>query len=152
MPLIFEIEQKPVLESKTVFGVEIPLYGELTVAETIAVEKALALELNQESGLSNTEAAKVQVSAWLAVRLGVSKSEVDAQLDQSVALIDALWTVFYAEKYYKPEDDEDTVIEGKEESEPLMTLIESGTQYISGSQIADLQQNSLVILDTSASA
>lgn len=150
MPLIFEIEQKPTLESKIIFGVEIPLYGELTVNETIAVEKALASELNQSTGLSNTEAAKIQISAWLAIRLGVSREEIDAQLDRSVALIDALWEVFYAEKYYKPSDDEQ-VTEGKEPNVPLVISNGNGTVSILNSQLADFETSSIETLEITES-
>ena len=153
MSLIFEIEQKPTLESKIVFGIEIPLFGELTVNEAIAVEKALSLEFSQDQGISNTLASKIQVSAWLAVRLNVPRKEVDAQLDRSVALIEALWDVFYAEKYYSPDETETDkpVTEGKDESEPLPTSIPNGTESTSSLQLQDLQANSLVVLDNSVS-
>ncbi len=155
MPLIFEIEQKPTFKSKTVFGVEIPIYGELTVDEAIAVEKAIYVDLNRDNGLSNTESAKVQVAAWLSLRLGISKGEVNAQLDRSTALIEALWDVFYAEKLGNTEGYElDEVMEGKEEDPtvPLKISKKNGTQSTSNSRVADLQQNSLVILDNSVSA
>lgn len=153
MPLIFEIEQKPTFKSKTVFGVEIPIYGELTVDEAIAVEKAIYTDLNRDNGLSNTESAKVQVAAWLSLRLGVPKADVNAQLNRSTALIEALWDVFYDEKQGNTEGYEidDEVTEGKE-AVPLKTSKKSGTRSTLSSQVADLQQNSLVILDNSVSA
>lgn len=158
MPLIFEIEQKPTFKTKTVFGVEIPVYGELTVDEAIAVEKAIYSELDRDNGLSNTESAKVQVAAWLSLRLGVPKAEINAQLNRSTALIDALWNVFYSEKQSDIQAYElDEVTEGKEEDPTIplelsKTSKRSGTRSISSSQVADLQQNSLVILDNSVSA
>ena len=170
--LIFEIEQKPQYKSTTVFGVEIPLYGELTVNEAIATEKAIVTDADQ-SILSNTEWARVQVSAWLIARLELVekeiaegkgdadvtaiaakiKKQVDGQLNKSKALIDALWTVFYAEregntKAYELEE----VSEGNENTERSVISMESGIGSISNSQLVDLRRNSLVILDEYESA
>ena len=151
MPLIFEIEQKPIFKSKTVFGVEIPIYGELTVDEAIAVERAIVSDIDRSLPVSNTEWMIVQVSAWLSVRLG---EDVKPQLLKSKALCDALWDVFYAEQQGNTEGYEvDEVTEGKDgDTAPSKTSKRNGTRSISNSQAADLQQNSLVTLDLSVSA
>jgi hypothetical protein len=159
MPLIFEIEQKPVYKIANVFGVEIPVYGEFTVAETIAIEKA---ELALGENPSTTEKLRAWLAAWLILRLHLVKPDYDykeaeydilSQLNKSTALIDALWEVYKGERFglIVPDAGDEPVTEGKE-SEPLPTLSESGTPYISNSHVADLQQNSLVVLDSSVSA
>jgi hypothetical protein len=126
--LIFEIEQKPVFKSKIVCGVEIPLLGELTVDETIAVDKAIAIDLSSDS--ANTEWKIVQVSAWLAIRLSVKREEITAQLYKSMPLIEALWTVFALEREGITESYEtDEVTEGKDDDTvPSLTSSESGMQ------------------------
>lgn len=176
--LIFEIEQKPVYKIADVFGVKIPLYGEFTVAETIAIEKA-ELEITSENP-SVTEKLRAWFKAWLIIRLDlVNKAiaekrkdpkavinleeikrdverDVLAQLDKSTALLDALWEVYKGERFgiIVADDDDEPVTEGKEleSSEPSKTSKRNGTKSTSSSQIADLQQNSLVILDNSVSA
>lgn len=151
MPLIFEIEQKPTFKSKVVFGVEIPIYGELTVDEVIAVERAIVSEIDRSKPVSNTEWVIVQVTAWLKVRLG---EDIRSQLLKSKVLCDALWDVFYAEQEGNTTDYEidEPVTEGKDEpTVPSLISSENGTPSISSSQLADLRQNSLVTLDNSVS-
>jgi hypothetical protein len=149
--LIFEIEQKPTFKSKTVFGVEIPLLGELTVNETIAVDKAIATDLSSTS--ANTEWKIVQVSAWLAVRLSVSREEITAQLKKSIPLIEALWLTFVSEREGITESYEldEPVTEGKETEDPtvpLKTSKKSGIKSTLSSHQVALLQNSEMDLDS----
>lgn len=147
--LIFDIPDTRVLKTITVAGVKIPLYGDITVAEQIAVEKAL---VSIDGIVSNTEYALTQVSAWLSVRLNTEQEGVSSQLKRSRKLIDELWDIYYKERQGDTEIDE-IVTEGKEEqSEPLRTSRKNGTTSTLNSHLADLQQNSLVILDNSVSA
>ena len=159
MSLIFEIEQKPVYTIVNVHGVRIPVMGEFTVAETIAIEKA---ELALGENPSTTEKLRAWLAAWLILRLDLvapdydykkAESDILAQLNKSTALIDALWEVYKGERFglILPDNDDD-VTEGNEKSEPLPTLTTSGTESTSNSLLADLQANSLVVLDTSESA
>ena len=160
MSLIFEIEQKPVYKIANVFGVEIPVYGEFTVAETIAIEKA---ELALGENPSTTEKLRAWLASWLILRLDLVKPDYDykkaesdilSQLNKSTALIDALWDVYKGERFglIIPDEPDEPVTEGKEESEPLPTLTTSGTESTSNLLLADLQANSLVVLDNSESA
>lgn len=154
MPLIFQVEAKPKFKSITVFGVEIPLYGDITVEEAIAEEKAVATEADQVA-ISNTEWKKVRVAAWLSVRMGTDKALILEQLNKSKALIDALWDVFYNEKESNTKDYEidEPVTEGKEEDAlPSLVSKPTGTRSTSNSHRQDLAQNSLVVLDNSLSA
>ena len=150
MPLIFEIEQKPTFKSKTVFGVEIPLLGELTVNETIAVDKAIATDLSSTS--ANTEWKIVQVSAWLAVRLSQSREDITKQLYKSMPLVEALWLTFVSEREGITESYEldEPVTEGKdnEDTVPLKTSKKSGTRSTSSSHQVALLQNSEMDLDS----
>jgi hypothetical protein len=143
MPLIFEIEQKPAFKSKTVFGIKIPLLGELTVDETIAVDKAIATDLNDTS--ANTEWKIVQVSAWLAVRLSQNREDITKQLYQSMPLIEALWLTFVSEREGITENYEldEPVTEGKDGSPtvPLKTSRKSGIKSTSNSQDQDSETN-----------
>jgi hypothetical protein len=143
MPLIFEIEQKPAFKSKTVFGIKIPLLGELTVDETIAVDKAIATDLNDTS--ANTEWKIVQVSAWLAVRLSQNREDITKQLYQSMPLIEALWLTFVSEREGITENYEldEPVAEGKDGSPtvPLKTSRKSGIKSTSNSQDQDSETN-----------
>lgn len=137
MPLIFEIEQKPVYKIVSVHGVRIPVMGEFTVAETIAIEKA---ELALGENPSTTEKLRAWLAAWLALRCEADEKQILEQLNKSTALIDALWEVYKGERFglIVPDADDETVTEGKEESEPLPTLMPSGTEFISNSLIQDL--------------
>jgi hypothetical protein len=150
MSLIFEIEQKPKYKSVTVFGVEILLLGELTVDEAIAVDKAIAIDLSSTS--ANTEWKIVQVSAWLAVRLSVSREEITAQLKKSILLIEALWLTFVSEREGITENYEldEPVTEGKDEDPtvPLKTSRKSGTKFTSNSHQVSLAQNLAMDLDS----
>lgn len=150
MSLIFEIEQKPTFKSKTVFGVEIPLIGELTVDETIAVDKAIATDLSSTS--ANTEWKIVQVSAWLAVRISQSREDITKQLYKSMPLVEALWVVFALEREGITESYEldEPVTEGKEDDPtvPLKTSKKSGTRSTSNSHQVALLQNSEMDLDS----
>lgn len=143
MPLIFEIEQKPAFKSKTVFNVEIPLLGELTVDETIAVDKAIATDLNDTS--ANTEWKIVQVSAWLAVRLSQNREDITKQLYQSMPLIEALWLTFVSERESITENYEldELVMEGndKEPTVPLKISKKNGIKSTSSSQALDSETN-----------
>ena len=81
------------------------------------------------------------------------KKQVDDQLNKSKALIDALWTVFYAEREGNTKDYElEPVSEGNENTERSVISMESGIGSISSSQLVDLRKNSLVILDEYESA
>lgn len=150
MSLIFEIEQKPTFKSKTVFGVEIPIFGELTVDETIAVDKAIATDLSSTS--ANTEWKIVQVSAWLAVRISQSREDITKQLYKSMPLVEALWVVFALEREGITESYEldEPVTEGKEDDPtvPLKTSKKSGTRSTSNSHQVALLQNSEMDLDS----
>ena len=150
MSLIFEIEQKPVYKSKTVFGVEIPLIGELTVDETIAIDKAIATDLSSTS--ANTEWKIVQVSAWLAVRLSQSREDITKQLYKSMPLVEALWLTFVSEREGVTESYEldEPVTEGKdnEDTVPLKTSRKNGTRSTSNSHQVALLQNSEMDLDS----
>lgn len=146
MPLIFEIEQKPAFKSKTVFGIKIPLLGELTVNETIAVDKAIATDLNDTS--ANTEWKIVQVSAWLAVRLSQSREDITKQLYQSMPLIEALWLTFVSEREgltenYELDELDELVAEGndKEPTVPLKISKKNGIKSTSSSQALDSETN-----------
>jgi hypothetical protein len=150
MPLIFEIEQKPVYKIVEVHGVRIPVMGEFTVAETIAIEKA---EIALGDNPSTTEKLRAWLAAWLALRCNSDEDQILEQLNKSTALIDALWEVYKGERFgLITVDDDEPVTEGKEESEPLPTLTTSGMPSISNSQVADLRQNSLVVLGNTESA
>ena len=83
-----------------------------------------------------------------------AESDILSQLNKSTALIDALWDVYKGERFglIIPDEPDEPVTEGKEESEPLPTLTTSGTESTSNSLLADLQANSLVVLDNSESA
>lgn len=146
MPLIFEIEQKPAFRSKTVFNVEIPLLGELTVDETIAVDKAIATDLDASS--ANTEWKIVQVSAWLAVRLSQNREDITKQLYQSMPLIEALWLTFVSEREsitenYELDELDEPVAEGKdkEPTVPLKISKKNGIKSTSSSQALDSETN-----------
>ena len=154
--LIFDIPTKPQYKNQVIFGVEIPLLGELTVNEAIAVDKAIVTDIKPES--TNTEWMIVQVSAWLEVRLNADKEDLTAQLYKSKALIDALWAMFVKEREGLTEsyEIEEPVTEGKDNNEdppvPSLTSKRSGTKSTSNSQHQDLVKNSLVVLDNSVSA
>ena len=151
MSLIFEIEQKPTFKSKTVFGVEIPIFGELTVDETIAVEKEITAH-NLALSDPNTLWKIVQVAVWLSIRLSVPKEEISAQLYKSTKLVDALWVVFALEREGMTENYEidEPVTEGKETDDtvPLKTSRKSGIKSISNSHQVALLQNSEMDLDS----
>lgn len=159
MPLIFEIPSKPQYKNQVVFGVSIPLLGELTVNEAIAVDKAIVTDIKPES--TNTEWMIVQVSAWLAVRLSESnntdvyksklREDLTAQLYKSKALIDSLWTMFVKEREGIATDYEieEPVTEGKEEDTvPSLTSKKSGTKSTSNSHQVALAQSLAMDLDT----
>ena len=151
MSLIFEIEQKPTFKSKTVFGVEIPLLGELTVNETIAVDKAIATDLSSTS--ANTEWKIVQVSAWLGIRISQSREDITKQLYKSIPLVEALWLTFVSEREGITESYEldEPVTEGKETEDPtvpLKTSKKSGIKSTSNSHQVALLQNSEMDLDS----
>jgi hypothetical protein len=154
MSLIFEIEQKPKYKSTAVFGVEIPLLGELTVDETIAIDKAIATDLSSTS--ANTEWKIVQVSAWLAVRLSQNREDITKQLYKSMPLVEALWVVFALEREGLTENYEldEPVTEGKETDDtvPLKTSRKSGIKSTSSSLAQDLPTNSELTLDLPESA
>jgi len=146
MPLIFEIEQKPTFKSKNVFGVEIPLLGELTVDETIAIDKAIVSDLSPTS--ANTEWKIVQVSAWLSIRLSQSREDITKQLYKSVPLIEALWLTFVSEREsitenYEVEELDKLVAEGKDEEPivPLKISKKNGIKSTSSSQALDSETN-----------
>jgi hypothetical protein len=158
--LIFDIPTKPTYKNQVVFGVSIPLLGELTVNEAIAVDKAIVTDIKPES--TNTEWMIVQVTAWLAVRLSESnntdayksklKEELTAQLYKSKALIDALWTMFVKEREGLTEsyETDEPVTEGKDDdlTEPLKASRKSGTRSISNSHQVALAQNLAMDLDS----
>jgi hypothetical protein len=148
--LIFEIEQKPTFKSKTVFGVEIPLLGELTVNETIAVDKAIATDLSSTS--ANTEWKIVQVSAWLGIRISQSREDITKQLYKSMPLVEALWLTFVSEREGITESYQldEPVTEGKEDDPtvPLKTSKKSGIKSTSNSHQVALLQNSEMDLDS----
>jgi hypothetical protein len=148
--LIFDIPTKPTYKNQVVFGVEIPLLGELTVNEAIAVDKAIVTDIKPES--TNTEWMIVQVTAWLEVRLNADKEDLTAQLYKSKALIDALWTMFVKEREGLTEsyETDEPVTEGKEEepTEPLKTSRKSGTRSTSDSHQVALAQNLAMDLDS----
>ena len=149
MPLIFEIPSKPQYKNQVVFGVSIPLLGELTVNEAIAVDKAIVTDIKPES--TNTEWMIVQVSAWLTVRLNADKEDLTAQLYKSKALIDSLWAMFVKEREGIVTDYEidEPVTEGKEEDTvPSLTSKKSGTKSTSNSHQVALAQNLAMDLDT----
>jgi hypothetical protein len=142
MPLIFDIPTKPTYKNQVVFGVSIPLLGELTVNEAIAVDKAIVTDIKPES--TNTEWMIVQVTAWLEVRLNADKADLTAQLYKSKALIDALWTMFVKEREGIATDYEvEEVTEGKDGSPtvPLKTSRKSGIKSTSNSQDQDSETN-----------
>ena len=150
MPLIFDIPSKPQYKNQVVFGVSIPLLGELTVNEAIAVDKAIVTDIKPES--TNTEWMIVQVSAWLEVRLNTDKKDLTAQLYNSKALIDTLWAMFVKEREGIATDYEidEPVTEGKEADDtvPSLTSRKSGTKSTSNSHQVALAQNLAMDLDT----
>lgn len=149
MPLIFDIPSKPQYKNQVVFGVSIPLLGELTVNEAIAVDKAIVTDIKPES--TNTEWMIVQVSAWLEVRLNADKEDLTAQLYKSKALIDSLWAMFVKEREGIVTDYEidEPVTEGKEEDTvPSLTSKKSGTKSTSNSHQVALAQNLAMDLDS----
>jgi hypothetical protein len=150
MSLIFEIPSKPQYKNQVVFGVSIPLLGELTVNEAIAVDKAIVTDIKPES--TNTEWMIVQVSAWLTVRLNADKKDLTAQLYKSKALIDSLWAMFVKEREGIATDYEidEPVAEGKEtdNTAPSLTSKKSGTKSTSNSHQVALAQNLAMDLDS----
>lgn len=150
MPLIFDIPSKPQYKNQVVFGVSIPLLGELTVNEAIAVDKAIVTDIKPES--TNTEWMIVQVSAWLEVRLNADREDLTTQLYKSKALIDALWTMFVKEREGIATDYEidEPVTEGKETGDtvPSLTSKKSGTKSTSNSHQVALAQNLAMDLDS----
>jgi hypothetical protein len=150
MPLIFDIPTKPTYKNQIVFGVSIPLLGELTVDEAIAVETAIVTDTKPES--TNTEWMIIQVSAWLAVRLNVTREEITAQLYKSKPLIEALWALFVKEREGIATDYEidEPVTEGKETDDtvPSLTSKKSGTKSTSNSHQVSLAQNLAMDLDS----
>ena len=149
MPLIFDIPSKPQYKNQVVFGVSIPLLGELTVNEAIAVDKAIVTDIKPES--TNTEWMIVQVSAWLEVRLNTDKKDLTTQLYRSKALIDSLWAMFVKEREGIATDYEidEPVTEGKEEDTvPSLTSKKSGTKSTSNSHQVALAQNLAMDLDS----
>ena len=150
MPLIFDIPSKPQYKNQVVFGVSIPLLGELTVNEAIAVDKAIVTDIKPES--TNTEWMIVQVSAWLEVRLNTDKKDLTTQLYRSKALIDSLWAMFVKEREGIATDYEieEPVTEGKdnEDTVPSLTSKKSGTKSTSNSHQVALTQNLAMDLDT----
>jgi hypothetical protein len=154
--LIFEIEQKPVYKIVSVHGVRIPVMGEFTVAETIAIEKA---EIALGENPTTTEKLRAWLAAWLVMRLDLTDAQTDyktaeqnivAQLNKSTALIDDLWEVYKGERFglITVDDDDDTVTEGKDGGEQLSILIESGMASTSNSHQVALLQNSEMDLDS----
>jgi hypothetical protein len=151
MPLIFDIPTKPTYKNQVVFGVSIPLLGELTVNEKIAVDKAIATDLSSTS--ANTEWKIVQVSAWLGIRISQSREEITAQLKKSIPLIEALWLTFVSEREGITESYEidEPVTEGKETEDPtvpLKTSRKSGIKSTSNLHQVALLQNSEMDLDS----
>lgn len=148
--LIFDIPSKPQYKNQVVFGVSIPILGELTVDEAIAVDKAIVTDIKPES--TNTEWMIVQVSAWLAVRLlSATREEITAQLYKSKPLIEALWALFVKEREGIATDYEvEEATEGKEEDPtvPLPTSKRSGTKSTSNSHQVSLAQNLAMDLDS----
>jgi hypothetical protein len=148
--LIFDIPTKPQYKNQVVFGVSIPLLGELTVNEAIAVDKAIVTDIKTES--TNTEWMIVQVTAWLAVRLGTDKEELTAQLYKSKSLIDALWAMFVKEREGITTDyeTEEPVTEGKDEDPtvPLPKSRKNGIKSTSDSHQVALAQNLAMDLDS----
>ena len=152
MPLIFQIEQKPKYKSKTVFGVEIPVYGELTVDEAIAMDKAIA-EYVSDSRLT-TEYQIARLAGWLSCRLDSDIKHLIKFIRSSKPLLDALWLVYYDEDQsitfdYELEEVKEV---GNEDTVPSLISTQNGTRYILNSQAVNLKKNSLVILDDSISA
>jgi hypothetical protein len=150
MPLIFDIPTKPTYKNQVVFGVSIPLLGELTVNETIAVDKAIATDLSSTS--ANTEWKIVQVSAWLGIRISQSREDITKQLYKSMPLVEALWLTFVSEREGITESYEldEPVTEGKEDDPtvPLKTSKKSGIKSTSNSHQVALLQNSEMDLDS----
>jgi hypothetical protein len=150
--LIFEIEQKPKYKSVTVFGVEIPLIGEITVDEAIGMDKAIVKFVK---GGTNTEYQIARTAGWLSARLNCDMDELAAQLKSSMPLLSALWDVCYSEwqslnSGYEVESDE-PVTEGKETEDPtvpLKTSKKSGTRSTSNLHQVALLQNSEMDLDS----
>jgi hypothetical protein len=175
MLLIFDIPSKPTYKNQVVFGVSIPLLGELTVNEAIAVDKAIVTDIKPES--TNTEWKIVQVTAWLIVRFNLVnkaiselrekdpdavidtakiqqkiKGEITAQLYKSVLLIEALWLTFDAERSGITDSYEldEPVTEGKETDDtvPSLTSKKNGTKSTSNSHQVSLAQNLAMDLDS----
>ena len=152
MSLIFQIESRPKYKSKTVFGVEIPLYGELTVDEAIAMDKAIS-EYVSDSRLT-TEYQIARLAGWLSCRLDSDIKHLIKCIRSSKPLLDALWLIYYDEDQsitfgYDLEEVEQM---GNEDTVPSLISTQNGTRSTSNLQRADLQKNSLVILDSSISA
>ena len=130
----------------TVANVKIRLYGELTVAESIAID--IENQKLRDRDASNTEYVLYQLAAWLSVRLG--SGSVDGyqnQLSRSRPLLDTLWKVFKGESDSKMLE----VTEGKEPSEEDTIPLATGTEYTLNSPITsqtkqDLLSKSLVVV------
>jgi len=152
--LIFEIEQKPKYKSVTVFGVEIPIFGEITVDEAIGMDKAILKYI--KDGV-NTEYQIARIAGWLSARLNCDMDDLVAQLKSSKPLLDALWDVCYNEwqslnSGYELDEPDEPVTEGKEKPAPLKTSRKNGTPSTSNSQDQDLPTNSDLTLDLPESA
>jgi hypothetical protein len=155
MSLIFKIEQKPKYKPVTVFDVEIPLLGEITVDEAIGMDKAIVKFVK---GGTNTEYQIARTAGWLSARLNCDMDELAAQLKSSMPLLSALWDVCYNEwqslnSGYELDEPDEPVAEGKEEpTVPLKTSKKSGTKSTSSSQDQDSPTNSVLTLDLPESA
>jgi hypothetical protein len=149
--LIFEIEQKPKYKSVTVFGVEIPIFGEITVDEAIGMDKAILKYI--KDGV-NTEYQIARIAGWLSARLNCDMDDLVAQLKSSKPLLDALWDVCYNEwqslnSGYELDEPDEPATEGKDKpTVPLKTSRKSGIKSTSNSHQVALAQNLAMDLDS----
>ena len=152
MSLIFRIEQKPQYKPVTVFGIEIPLIGEITVDEAIGMDKAIIKFVKDGT---NTEYQIARTAGWLSARLNCDMDELVGQLRSSMPLLSALWDVCYNEwqslnSGYEVDEIEEPVTEGKETDDtvPSLTSKKSGTRSTSNSHQVALAQSLAMDLDS----
>ena len=110
--MLFQLPQAPAPKKVKVAGVVIPIYGYLTVNESIAIDKAL---LKVDGNTPTTVIQMYRLSAWLSVRLAPDQTlpskdnakpfiEEEAFLtelskDNAKPLIDALWSIYIKEAF-----------------------------------------------------
>lgn len=116
--MLFQLPESKVIKIVKVAGVEIPLYGYLTVDESIAVDTSL-IKLGDTQVVTQIQIHRI--AAWLSVRLKTAESELIANLTQATAkpLIDALWTIYTGEAFTDSQELEVEEVGNESDTVPL---------------------------------